>query len=108
MPLPLVFVIILAVGAVIGLVNGFSVAKFKLHPFIVTLSTQLIIYGTILLYLKMGENNGQTLSGLSEGYRNLVAGALFTVGNVAIPRYVLYAVILTALMCVIWNKTTFG
>ena len=108
MPLPLVFVIILAVGAVIGLVNGFSVAKFKLHPFIVTLSTQLIIYGTILLYLKMGENNGQTLSGLSEGYRNLVAGALFTVGNVAIPRYVLYAVILTALMWVIWNKTTFG
>ena len=67
MPLPLVFLIVIVVGALIGLVNGFSVAKFKLHPFIVTLSTQLIVYGTILLYLKMGENNGQTLSGLSEG-----------------------------------------
>ena len=107
-PLPLVFLLVIAVGAVIGLVNGFSVAKFKLHPFIVTLSTQLIVYGTILLYLKMGENNGQTLSGLSEGYRNLVAGPLFSIGNVDVPRYVLYAILLTALMWIIWNKTTFG
>ena len=28
---------VLAIGAVIGLVNGFFVAKFSLHPFIVTL-----------------------------------------------------------------------
>ena len=56
----------------------------------------------------MGDNNGQTLSGLSEGYRNLIAGPLFTIQNVAVPRYVLYAVILTALMWIIWNKTTFG
>ena len=34
--------------ALIGLVNGFCVAKFKLHPFIVTLSTQLITYGAYL------------------------------------------------------------
>ena len=52
-PLPLVILLVIAVGALIGLVNGFSVAKFKLHPFIVTLSTQLIVYGTILLYLKL-------------------------------------------------------
>ena len=107
-PLWLVLIIILAVGAVIGLVNGFCMAKFKLHPYIVTLSTQLILYGTILLYLKMGDNNGQTLSSLSEGYRELVAGALFYIGNTAVPRYVLYAVLLTALMWVIWNKTTLG
>ena len=31
---------VIAIGAVIGLVNGFFVAKFNLHPFIVTLSTQ--------------------------------------------------------------------
>ncbi len=107
-PLWMVILIILAVGAIIGFVNGFCMAKFKLHPYIVTLSTQLILYGAILLYLKMGENNGQTLSSLSEGYRNLVAGTLFTIGGVAIPKYVLYAVILTAIMWVIWNKTTLG
>ena len=92
----------------VGFVNGFSVAKFKLHPFIVTLATQLITYGIILMYLMNGVNNGQTLSGLTDSYRSLITGTLFTIGGVAIPRYVLYAVILTAVMWVIWNKTTFG
>lgn len=108
LPIPLVLLIILASGAVIGLVNGFSVAKFKLHPFIVTLSTQLITYGIILMYLKNGTNNGQTLSGLTEGYRSLITGTLFKISGVAVPRYVLYSVILTFLMWIIWNKTTFG
>ncbi len=103
-----VLLIVLVAGAVVGFVNGFSVAKFKLHPFIVTLSTQLIVYGIILMYLKNGTNNGQTLSGLSEGYRSLVTGTLLKIGNVAVPMYVLYAVILTVIMWIIWNKTTFG
>lgn len=107
-PILVVFLLVLLVGATVGLVNGFSVAKFKLHPFIVTLSTQLIVYGIILMYLKNGTNNGQTLSGLSEGYRSLITGTLFKIGDVAIPKYVLYSVILTVIMWVIWNKTTFG
>ena len=108
MPIPVVLLIVLGVGAAVGFVNGFSVAKFKLHPFIVTLSTQLITYGIILMYLMNGVNNGQTLSGLTDSYRSLITGTLFTIGGGAIPRYVLYAVILTAVMWVIWNKTTFG
>ena len=107
-PIFVVFLLVLAVGAVVGLVNGFSVAKFKLHPFIVTLSTQLIVYGVILMYLKNGTNNGQTLSGLTDGYRALVTGTLFSIGNVAVPKYVLYAIVLTVVMWVVWNKTTFG
>ena len=59
-----------------------------------------------------GTNNGQTLSGLTDGYRNLVTGTLFSIptatGSVAVPRYVLYSIILVVLMWVIWNKTTFG
>lgn len=95
-------------GALVGFINGFSVAKFKLHPFIVTLSTQLIVYGIILMYLMRGVNNGQTLSGLSENYRSFITGTLFTIGGVAVPKYVLYSLILTIIMWVIWNKTTFG
>ena len=107
-PLPLVLLIVIAVGALVGFVNGFSVAKFKLHPFIVTLSTQLIVYGVILMYLMNGVNNGQTLSGLTDGYRDFVTGTLFTVGGVTVPKYVLYAVVLTFIMWLIWNKTAFG
>ena len=99
---------VVAVGALIGLVNGFFVAKFSLHPFIVTLSTQLITYGIILWFFSLNGNNGQPISGLSEEYKTFVNGALFRVDNVAIPSYVLYAVLLTALMWFIWNKTTFG
>ncbi len=108
MPLWAVLLIVIAVGATVGLVNGFFVAKFKLHPFIVTLSTQLIVFGLVLMYLMIGGNNGQTLSGLDSSYTDFVRGTLFTVGGVAVPKYVLYSVILTAVMWVIWNKTKFG
>ncbi len=108
MPLWLVLLVVIAVGALIGLVNGFFVAKFKLHPFIVTLSTQLIVFGIVLMYLMIGGNNGQTLSGLDPSYTEFVRGTLFTIGGVAVPKYVLYSAVLTAIMWFIWNKTKFG
>lgn len=107
-PLIVVILTVMAVGAVVGFVNGFFVAKFKLHPFIVTLSTQLILFGLVLMYLMIGGNNGQTLSGLDSSYTNFVRGTLFSIGGVAVPRYVLYSILITALMWVIWNKTRFG
>ena len=99
---------VMAVGALIGLINGFFVAKFSLHPFIVTLSTQLITYGIILWFFALNGNNGQPISGLSDEYKMFVNGEMFRLGNVAVPRYVAYAVVLIALMWFIWNKTTFG
>ncbi len=107
-PLWAVLLIVIAVGAVVGLVNGFFVAKFKLHPFIVTLSTQLIVFGIVLMYLMLGGNNGQTLSGLDPSYTDFIRGTLFTIGDVAVPKYVLYSVILTVIMWFVWNKTKFG
>ena len=108
LPIVVVVIAVLAVGAVIGLVNGFFVAKFRLHPFIVTLSTQLVIFGAILLFLQLGGNGGQSLSGLDGSYLDFVAGPLFKIGGIAVPRYVLYSIILTAVMAIVWNKTTFG
>ena len=100
--------IAVAIGAFVGLVNGFFVAKFSLHPFIVTLSTQLITYGVILWFFGLNGNNGQPISGLSNEYKEVVGGELFRLGNVAVPRYVLYAAILVVVMWFIWNKTAFG
>ena len=108
MPLIVVLLAVIAIGAAVGLVNGFFVAKFKLHPFIVTLSTQLIVFGTVLMYLMIGGNNGQTLSGLDPSYTKFITGTLFSIDGVAIPKYVLYSIILTAVMWVVWNKTKFG
>ena len=113
--LPIFAVILISVvlGALVGAFNGFWVAKFKLHPFIVTLATQLILFTCLLLYVQMGNNKGMAISNLSPTYTNFVKGSIVSVPigggkTVPIPNYVWYALILTALMWFIWNKTTFG
>ena len=99
---------VVAIGAFIGLVNGFFVAKFSLHPFIVTLSTQLITYGTILWFFDLNGNNGAPIGGLDKLYKDFLGTTMFYMDNTPIPLYVLYALLLTVLIWFIWNKTTFG
>lgn len=100
---------VMIVGSIVGFINGFFVAKFSLHPFIVTLATQLITYGAILMFFMSNGNNGQPLSGLSDTYKNFVTGSMIKFqNNVSIPWYVLYAVLMVIAMWFIWNKTTFG
>lgn len=100
------FLTVIAIGAVIGLINGFFVAKYSLHPFIVTLSTQLITYGIILWFFDL--NKGSPISTLDKLYSNFIGMTLFRLGNINIPIYTVYAVLLVVLMWFIWNKTTFG
>ena len=108
MPIPVALAAVLVVGACIGFVNGFCMARFKLHPFIVTLSTQLIVYGLVLMFMQLGTNSGQTLSGMAPEYREFVTGTLFKVGKTAVPNYVLYSAIIAVVVWIIWNKTAFG
>ena len=100
----LVIFVVLVLGAIIGIVNGFCVAKFKLHPFIVTLSTQLLTYGA---YLTL--SNAVQISNLDASYTTgFVMKSMFKLGNTPVMSYVGYAVIVTIIMWFIWNKTTFG
>ena len=108
LPIFVVFLIVIAIGALVGFINGFCTAKFKLHPFIVTLATQLITYGILLVYLMQGTNNGQSISGLDVKYTSFITGSLFKIGGVSVPNYILYAIIITIIMYFIWNKTSFG
>ncbi len=108
MPIPFVILLVILVGGLVGLVNGFFVAKFSLHPFIVTLATQLIVYGILLIYIMLNGNNGQPLSGLDQSFKDFVTGSHVKFRGVPIPNYVWYAVFIIILMWFIWNKTTFG
>lgn len=108
LPIPLVILAVIIVGGIVGWINGFFVAKFQLHPFIVTLATQLIVYGALLMYIMINGNNGQPLSGLDDSFKSFVTGSVISLGGIAIPNYVWYAVIIVAIMWFIWNKTTFG
>ena len=98
----------IAIGAVVGFVNGFCVSKFSLHPFIVTLATQLIVYGILLMYLMIGTNNGQSISGLDASYTGFIAGTAISIGGKGIPNFVWYSIVITIIMWFIWNKTKFG
>lgn len=110
LPIPVVILIVMLIGGAIGAFNGFFVAKFKLHPFIVTLGSQLIIYTMLLLYVKMGNNNGMAISGLADSYKEFITGSLpfAKIAGTPIPNYVWIALVLTGIMWFIWNKTTFG
>ena len=112
LPIPVVILIAMAIGAAVGVFNGFFVAKFKLHPFIVTLATQLIVYTLLLLYVKAGNNNGMAISGLDASYSSFITGCPDFIktltGGIAIPNYVWIALVCTVIMWFIWNKTTFG
>ena len=103
-PLLLVIILVMIVGAMVGAVNGFCMGKFKLHPFIVTLATQMITYGVYLT-----TSNSKQVSSLDTSYTtSFVTKPLFKIGPTSVMTYVLLAIILTAVMWVVWNKTTFG
>ena len=102
-----VMLLVMLIGAVVGAFNGFFVSNFKLHPFIVTLGTQLILYGVVLWYVQLGKNGGNPISGLTDSYKNFVKGNVM-IGSTAIPYYVFYAIVATVIMWFIWNKTTLG
>ena len=108
MPIVVALLAALLIGAIFGGLNGFFVARFNIHPFIVTLSTQLIMYGLLLMFLMIGNNNGQTLSGLSPEYVNFVSGSIISIAGTPIPNYVWFSVIITVIMWSVWNETAFG
>ncbi len=105
-----VMLLVMLAGAVIGVVNGFFVAKFSLHPFIVTLATQLITYGFILMFFQINGNGGGPISNVAKEFKDAVSGPCFKIAawNVSIPWYVIFALILVVIMWFVWNKTRFG
>jgi methyl-galactoside transport system permease protein len=90
------------------------VAKFHLHPFIVTLGTQLIVYGGLLMYVMINKNNGQPLSGLDSTFQEFVKGSFVKIpmgegaNPLPIPNYVWYGFLMAAITWFLWNKTRFG
>ena len=103
--IPLIIAIV--IGAIFGAINGFGVAKLKVHAFIITLGTQLIAYGISCLYIDRPPLGAQPVANLDERYTRLVNGS-FKIGNISIPYLVIYLIIISLIMWIIWNKTKLG
>ena len=104
-PLPLWIPLLLSIAVCVlfCLINGFGVAKLHMHAFIISLGTQLIAYGVLCLYIDSQEGGAQPLASLDPRYIELVNG--WTLG---MPNLVWFLLICSAVMWVIWNKTTLG
>jgi len=104
-PIVAVMLLVMVIGGMVGLFNGFFVSTFKLHPFIVTLSTMIMLNGVVLWYVRM--NGGGPIAGLTTEYGRFVRGTVMLAGT-PVPYFVFYAIIATAIMWFVWNKTTLG
>ena len=78
-PLPLIvpFLACVAIAVIISAFNGFGMAKLHMHPFIVTLGTQLISYGLCCIYIEnQPSGSTQALSSLDTRYLALATGSI--------------------------------
>ena len=116
--LPILVAIVIC--ALFGLLNGFLVAQFKMHPFIATLATQVIAFGAVSLYFAKPPTNGQPIGELRTdftaiGQTRLATGdgwgwlnALLGTNFRGISILVVYALIACVIIWFVLNKTTFG
>lgn len=107
--LPIVLPILLAatITGIFGLINGIVIAKLKVTPFITTLGTQIIIYGTTSIYFDRPPLGAQPIGGLDNRFTSFAQGS-FKLGEFVIPYLVIYATIVTIFIWVLWNKTRLG
>lgn len=107
LPLILPLLAAIGVGLIFGAINGFGVAKLKVHAFIITLGTQLIAYGLSCIYIDRPPNGAQPIGSLDVRYTSLVRNTV-DIGPVKLPYVIFYAVIISVIMWFVWNKTKLG
>jgi methyl-galactoside transport system permease protein len=107
--LPLIVPIIIAMIAtgLIATVNGVIVSKLHVPPFIATLGMMIGVYGLTSIYFDRPPYGAQPIGGLSEKFTTFAQRGI-PIGSYEIPYLVIYAIIATIVIWVIWNKTQLG
>ena len=105
MPIPLVILLVCAIGAVIGLINGIVIAYLNVTPFITTLGTMIIVYGTNSLYYDFV--GASPISGFDSHFSHFAQGFV-ALGSFRLSYITFYALIAVFFVWILWNKTRFG
>lgn len=101
MNMVVVLLIILALGAFVGVLNGVIISKLNVPPFIATLGTQTIVYGIALVF-----TDAQPIGGFKKAYTQFVNGKILPVGDFpGIPYLLIIAVIFGLLFWFIDRKS---
>jgi len=85
MPFPAAIAVALAMGLVVGIFNGFLIARFALQPFIVTLATMGSLRGLLYVYSETPQYTTDPL------FRSLLGGGF--IGPLPVPSLLLLAAI---------------
>jgi ribose transport system permease protein len=114
-PWPLVALLVLGLGALMGLVHSLLVTKVKLQPFVVTLCGLLIYRGVARFYTKDGTAgfpfgvNFPDLEWITTGRTDFVA--LLTGGHVQtipLPHSFIIMLVIAVIMWVVLHRSVFG
>ena len=99
-----VLLIVLVIGALIGIVTGSIIAYLKVPPFIATLGIQTIVYGVNLIY-----TGAQPIGGFTDSFKNFFNWKVLAIGNFkGFSGYILFAVVFGLVFWFLYNKTTHG
>ncbi|MCB2292195.1 ribose ABC transporter permease [Clostridium algoriphilum] len=94
----LAIIVALAIGAVIGFINGILISKGRIQAFIVTLATMIIFRGVTYVY-----TNGTPISGLGQSFSSI--GNKMILG---IPIPVVFMVIIFGIAFYVLSQTRYG
>ncbi|WP_242985296.1 galactose/methyl galactoside ABC transporter permease MglC [Vallitalea okinawensis] len=99
--------IVMLVCAFFSSINGFVVAKLNVDPFIATLGMMVIVYGVNSIYYDRPPYGAQPIGGLDSKFTSFAQDS-FSIGSFDLPYLIIYAVVITVIIWVLWNKTKFG
>ena len=99
-----VLLIVLVIGAMIGLISGSIIAYLKVPPFIATLGIQTIVYGINLIY-----TDAQPIGGFHQNFKDFFNWRVLAFGDFkGFSGFIMFAVIFGLLFYFLYNKTTHG
>jgi ribose transport system permease protein len=101
-PWPLAVLLILALGAGLGLLHGLLITRVKLQPFIVTLCG-LLFYRGLARFIANDETKGFGEATGFEGLRNFMTGTLL-----GVPVAFVLLVIIAAIVALFLHRGVFG
>ncbi|MGF1868717.1 galactose/methyl galactoside ABC transporter permease MglC [Photobacterium indicum] len=104
-PIVGVIIVVCAVGALIGLINGIIVAYLHVTPFIATLGSMIMVYGVNSLYFD--SVGASPVAGFDERFSEFAQGFI-RFGDFRLSYLTFYAIIAIIFVWILWNKTVFG
>ena len=95
LPTPVVFILVIAICAIVGLCNGLVVSYLKVQPFIATLGMQQVVYGICLVY-----TGGTPIGSLNKNFTSLASNTILKV-----PVLIWIALVVAVCFWFLYNKT---